>query len=245
MAIPTFAEVVGMATVTLPLVGTAHNIVTEIGTDGVVGVKSGYTSQAMGCMVLAAIGHVGAGRCWCWPRHSGSSRPPRRRPEADRTTARPPSCVPDDRTTPPRPAPPPTTAPTTTTTTVHATTILDDPVPARSTPARWSRSCSTPPSRRSCRSPWPRPVSRWPPPRSPGAGRTHRTRWSPGGAWLLGWPGQQVTTGTKLAVVPSGATAGRRVGAAGFVLGTQIESVPVELGGTLPEPSWWWRLIHD
>jgi hypothetical protein len=47
-----------------------------------------------------------------------------------------------------------------------------------------------------------------------------------------------------LAVVPSGATEGRRVGAAGFVLGSQIQLVPVELGGTLPEPSWWWRLVH-
>jgi len=59
MSIPTFAEVAAMPTVTLPLVGTANNIVTEIGSDGVVGVKSGYTSQAFGCMVLAAYRMIG------------------------------------------------------------------------------------------------------------------------------------------------------------------------------------------
>ena len=58
MAIPTFASVAGMPTVNLPGVGTAHNIVTEIGTDGIVGVKSGYTSQASGCMVLAGFRSV-------------------------------------------------------------------------------------------------------------------------------------------------------------------------------------------
>ena len=35
MAIPAFADVVGMPTVSLPLVGTVHNIVTEVGTNGV------------------------------------------------------------------------------------------------------------------------------------------------------------------------------------------------------------------
>ena len=54
MAIPTFAEIVALTQVTLPLAGTLHNIVAEIGVDGVIGVKSGYTSQAGACMVLAA-----------------------------------------------------------------------------------------------------------------------------------------------------------------------------------------------
>ena len=54
MAIPTFAEVVALPKVTLPLVGTVDNIVPEVGTGGVVGIKSGYTSDAGACMVLAA-----------------------------------------------------------------------------------------------------------------------------------------------------------------------------------------------
>ena len=58
MSIPTFAAVAGMQTVSLPGVGAVHNIVTEIGTDGIVGVKSGYTSQASGCMVLAGFRSV-------------------------------------------------------------------------------------------------------------------------------------------------------------------------------------------
>ena len=53
MSIPTFAKVADMPTVSLPLVGTVHNIVTQIGSNGVVGVKSGYTAQSAGCMVLA------------------------------------------------------------------------------------------------------------------------------------------------------------------------------------------------
>jgi D-alanyl-D-alanine carboxypeptidase (penicillin-binding protein 5/6) len=54
MGIPTFAEVVGMSTVSLPLVGTVPNLVKEIGINNVIGVKSGFTSAAQACMVLAA-----------------------------------------------------------------------------------------------------------------------------------------------------------------------------------------------
>ncbi len=68
MTIPTFAEVVAMTSVTLPLVGTVPNIVTEIGSNGVVGIKSGYTSQAKGCMVLAAVADGGG------PARAGAGR---------------------------------------------------------------------------------------------------------------------------------------------------------------------------
>ena len=53
MAIPTFAAVVAQPTVTLPVAGVLYNYVTSVGTDGVVGVKSGFTQLAMGCLVLA------------------------------------------------------------------------------------------------------------------------------------------------------------------------------------------------
>ena len=53
MAIPTFAAVVAQPTVTLPVVGVLTNYVSSVGTDGVVGVKSGFTQAAMGCLVLA------------------------------------------------------------------------------------------------------------------------------------------------------------------------------------------------
>ncbi|HLI73869.1 MAG TPA: hypothetical protein VKU86_08315 [Acidimicrobiales bacterium] len=61
MAIPTFAAVVAQPTVTFPIAGPLQNYVTAVGTDGVVGVKSGFTQAAMGCLVLAANRSV-AGR---------------------------------------------------------------------------------------------------------------------------------------------------------------------------------------
>lgn len=54
MEIPTFAAVVDQATITEPLAGLLANYVQGVGTDGVIGVKSGFTQAAMGCVVLAA-----------------------------------------------------------------------------------------------------------------------------------------------------------------------------------------------
>jgi len=54
MAVPAFAAIDDEPTVTLPLAGTLANYVSDIGTDGVVGVKSGFTQAAQGCLVLAA-----------------------------------------------------------------------------------------------------------------------------------------------------------------------------------------------
>ena len=52
-------------------------------------------------------------------------------------------------------------------------------------------------------------------------------------------------TVTKLQPVPPGGEAGTRVGTALFALGTQMEAVPLRLAATVPEPSWWWRLVHN
>lgn len=54
MAIPTFAIVVSQTSITLPIAGVIPNYVSSIGSDGIVGVKSGFTQAAMGCLVLAA-----------------------------------------------------------------------------------------------------------------------------------------------------------------------------------------------
>jgi len=54
MAIPTFALVVSQTSITLPIAGVIPNYVSSIGSDGIVGVKSGFTQAAMGCLVLAA-----------------------------------------------------------------------------------------------------------------------------------------------------------------------------------------------
>jgi D-alanyl-D-alanine carboxypeptidase (penicillin-binding protein 5/6) len=54
MAIPTFAAVVAQPEVSLPIAGVLMNYVSSVGTDGIIGVKSGFTQAAMGCLVLAA-----------------------------------------------------------------------------------------------------------------------------------------------------------------------------------------------
>jgi D-alanyl-D-alanine carboxypeptidase (penicillin-binding protein 5/6) len=61
MTDPTFAAIVAEPTVTLPLAGTLPNYVKAVGTYGIVGVKSGFTQAAMGCLVLAVERSV-AGR---------------------------------------------------------------------------------------------------------------------------------------------------------------------------------------
>jgi D-alanyl-D-alanine carboxypeptidase (penicillin-binding protein 5/6) len=45
--------VVAQKSVTLPVAGPLSNYVESVGTDGIVGLKSGFTQAAMGCLVLA------------------------------------------------------------------------------------------------------------------------------------------------------------------------------------------------
>ncbi len=76
-------------------------------------------------------------------------------------------------------------------------------------------------------------------------GRRHRVEVvASKGAFLIAWPGQQVVAASKLSPVPAGGSGGRRVGTASFVLGSQVQTVPLALAATVPEPSWWYRLIH-
>ncbi|NJC66178.1 D-alanyl-D-alanine carboxypeptidase [Planosporangium flavigriseum] len=61
LRIPAFAEIVALPTATLPVVGAVTNWNSLLGTDGVVGVKTGTTAEAGGNLVFAA--HVAvAGR---------------------------------------------------------------------------------------------------------------------------------------------------------------------------------------
>ena len=138
MAIPTFATVAGMPTVNLPGVGTVRNIVTEIGTDGIVGVKSGYTSQASGCMVLAGFRSVDGHSVLVLASALGQREPAPAPP--------PPSAAPPFGPRPPRrhrrprlpPRPPRPTAPSRRST-------------RSATPSPSSSICSTPRRRPSCR----------------------------------------------------------------------------------------------
>jgi D-alanyl-D-alanine carboxypeptidase (penicillin-binding protein 5/6) len=228
MAIPTFAEVVDVSSVNLPLAGTVSNIVTEVGTDGVIGIKSGYTSQALACMVLAADRVIGG------------------RPvlvlAAVLTQPVPAAIVP-----PPTPAPARTTAPTPTTSTTTTLPANDREVPdvfrfagpvdlrllSEATAAVVQFTVVTAGKTAGVA------TASW-------GGTQHLAEVvTDQGAWLAGWPSQRATAVTRLDPVPPGARVGRTVGQIVFSLGAQVRTVPLKLAGTVAEPSWWWRLVHN
>jgi serine-type D-Ala-D-Ala carboxypeptidase (penicillin-binding protein 5/6) len=55
LQIPAFRQIVAMPQVTLPVAGVAYNVNSALGHDGIVGVKTGSTSQAGGCLAFAAV----------------------------------------------------------------------------------------------------------------------------------------------------------------------------------------------
>jgi serine-type D-Ala-D-Ala carboxypeptidase (penicillin-binding protein 5/6) len=59
MELPVFAEIVAMTKATIPITGTITNYNTLIGKDGVIGIKTGSTDQAGGCLSFAATVKVG------------------------------------------------------------------------------------------------------------------------------------------------------------------------------------------
>jgi D-alanyl-D-alanine carboxypeptidase (penicillin-binding protein 5/6) len=54
MAVPALAQIVAMPQATLPVAGLVHNVNTLLGQDGIVGIKTGSTDQAGGCLLFAA-----------------------------------------------------------------------------------------------------------------------------------------------------------------------------------------------
>ncbi len=207
MGIPTFAEVVGMSTVTLPLVGTVHNIVTEIGTGNVIGIKSGFTSAAQACMVLAAE-RVIYGR----PVLVLAAVLAQPTPGANATTPTPYGPDAPDAFHYTRPV---------INTLLEATAAAVVPATV-ATPGQAAAVLT----------------ATW-------GGVAHRVEVVTGaGAWLTGWPGQHVAATAMIDPVPPDAAKGRSVGEAHYALGTQVEKVPLELASKVPEPTWWWRLVH-
>jgi D-alanyl-D-alanine carboxypeptidase (penicillin-binding protein 5/6) len=55
LQIPAFRQIVALPQVTLPVVGVAYNVNAGLGHEGIVGVKTGSTSQAGGCLAFAAV----------------------------------------------------------------------------------------------------------------------------------------------------------------------------------------------
>jgi len=238
MAIPTFAEVVAKSSVTLPLVGTLPNLVTEIGSNGVVGIKSGYTSQAGGCMVLAAERVIAGRPVLVLAVVIGQPVPAPIVPPTTTTTTTT-TTTPPPATTPPTTTPPPATTPPTT------TPVQDLIVPD---PERFTRPAAE--SLLSAAEGAVVPVLLSYPGKVVGTatstwgGMPHEVAVATSGpAMVLAWPGQTVVA-THTLSVPPGGRSGARVGTVSYALGTQLELVPLRLSKTLPEPSWWWRLIH-
>lgn len=59
MTMPAFRSVVSMAQVTLPVAGLQYNVDALLGKDGIVGIKTGFTTTAGGCFVFAADTTIG------------------------------------------------------------------------------------------------------------------------------------------------------------------------------------------
>jgi len=53
-----------------------------------------------------------------------------------------------------------------------------------------------------------------------------------------------VRAAARIGQVGPGEAGGTRAGTAYYWLGGQLEAVPLRLAGTLPAPSWWWRMVH-
>ncbi len=217
MAIPTFSQIVSMTTVTLPLVGTVHNIVSEVGTDGVIGIKSGYTSAAGACLVLAADRVIQGSQVLVLVAVLGQPTPPPTPPKSTTTTTtRPPS--PTSTSTPAAaapgatPAPSTPTGPATTTTTVPVSDLpIADPFkfagPTTDALLAAARSAITPVTVATAHQVVGVVTATW-----GGVSHAAPVVTSVGG-WLPGWPGQQVETMTRFVAVAPGSPAGTRVGA--------------------------------
>lgn len=64
MRLPVFAQIVAMPQATLPVVGQVRNVNTMLGKDGVVGIKTGSTDEAGGCLLFAAEISAEGQRFW-------------------------------------------------------------------------------------------------------------------------------------------------------------------------------------
>jgi serine-type D-Ala-D-Ala carboxypeptidase (penicillin-binding protein 5/6) len=240
MAIPTFAEIVALPSVTFPLAGTLHNVVSEVGANGVVGIKSGYTWDAGACLVLAANRTVQGRQVLVMVAELGQPTPPPTVPTTTTsTTTTAPATAPSTgatTTTAPR------TPSTTTTTSVKDLPIADPFKYARPTTEALMAATQAAITTVTVAAPHQAVGSvavSW-------GGVTHAVPYAAStGAWLPGWPGQVVDVATRFRSVAPGSKAGTRVGTTLYAVGSAFVAVPLVLVHTVPEPSVWWRLAHS
>lgn len=217
MDIPTFAQIVSMPSVSLPEAGTLPNIVTEVGTGGVIGIKSGITAAAGACIVLAArrlvagrsvlvlaavTGQVlpaGASASAAPASNSGSSSGPNESllytdpllyaGEADQVL-------------------------------LEAAEAALVPVTVSTAGGAVGTAAATP------------------------GGHTHRVPVVTQSSFrLVGLPGQVVTEAHAVAVAPD-CGRGCSVGWVNYTLGAEHVRSALRLDGVVPKPSWDWRLLH-
>jgi serine-type D-Ala-D-Ala carboxypeptidase (penicillin-binding protein 5/6) len=227
MTIPTFASVAAMPAANLPGAGIVRNTVTAIGTRGLVGVKSGYTSQASGCMVLAAYRFVEGRSVLVLASALGQLEPaPAPPPPAASPTA----------------ATPTVAAPSTTTTTTAPYSRLEAQYPLLYTEPIVEHLLDS-----SVAAIKPVPlvtagqtagaaVAEW------GGAKRVVPVVTDRGASMIGVPGQRVV----VSMAPSTTKAdGASAGTVRFTLGPEAEAVPVRLVRRVPDPGWWWKLLHN
>ena len=235
MSIPTFAKVADMPTVSLPLVGTVHNIVTQVGTNGVVGVKSGYTGQSAGCMVLAGYRTI-FGRsvlvlASALGQHVQSSTP-----------------------TPAPATPPGATPPVSGSTTTTAPSNTMPIAPYNALEAQYpllytgplvehlldvTEAAVVPVIVTQTGDDVGTATADW------GGVRHVVPAIATRPAMVLGIPGQRVIVETSPAPTVESKTAQDQAGTVLFTLGKQTAIVPLRRLHPVPEPTWSWRMLHD
>ncbi len=225
MAIPTFAQALGMTSVTLPLVGTRPNIVTEVDQHEATGGKSGFTTQAGASMMLAGERTIQGRQVLVLVAvlSQPTGLPPPPPPNATTTTTTTTAPAAGGRTAP---KPPPIIDPFKLTRPVIDRLLVAAeagvvPVTVVTAGALEGSVSST-----------------W-------GGVAHPTPVvAANGAWLAAWPGQKVRSLLRFVAVRPGSAAGTTVGMALYALGTQFTAVPLRLSAPLQEPTWVWRLLH-
>jgi hypothetical protein len=234
LAIPAFRAVVAKPVVTLPLLGRAANLVPEIGMHlggvRVVGVKSGFTAKAGGCLVLAAQVTTSGRTVTVLAAVLGQPYP---------------AGVPF-----PAHASSGSTSSTTSSTTTGggsstATSVpLYIPDPLRDTRPVADRLLAS-------------AVSAVEPATVLAAGlRVGSVRSTWGGvshvvpvvvslpARVAGWPGQVVDVTAEHEWRLARGRRGQVVGTARVRLGSESATVPLRLAASVPRPGWWWRALH-
>jgi hypothetical protein len=269
MSEPAFADAVAMRSVTVPVAGTIHNIVSEVTSGSAIGVKSGYTSEAGGCLVLARRVAIGSTPVLVLAAVVGQPVPPPVPPTTTSTTAPPPPPTTTTTTTMPPPVPPTTTPPagaptggsavppptTTTSTTVPPppppppTTTTSTTFPYIADPMEFTR----PPADHllDAVAGGVRPVRVAVARRVVGqvdvrwSGARHRAPVATTvTAVLAGWPGLVVTQRVDVRPVRPGDRAGTGAGSVTYQLGAEHVRVPLELAAAAPAPDLWWRISH-